>query len=185
VHNPDPCNTATLSRRSRAFVARQPQVIPRGPLHLVIDSTGLQLFGRGEWNVEKHGRAQRSWRKLHLAIDADSGEIVASTLTGHDVHNAGEVPVLLGQIEGELASVMADGAYDGEPVYRAIHDREPSSASPIIIPLRAGAVVSAGADPVLSQRDHHIRLIQEHGRAAWRRMTGYGKRSLVETAIRR
>ena len=84
--------------------------MPHGPLHLLIDSTGLKLFGQGEWQEEKHGRARRSWRKLHLAFDADTGEIVASLLTGNDVDDAGRVPDLLGQIEGEIASVMADGA---------------------------------------------------------------------------
>ena len=87
-------------------------------MHLVIDSTGLKLFGQGEWDEEKHGRARRSWRKLHLAVDADTGSIVAGTLTDNAADDAGQVPALLGQIEGKIASVTADGAYDGEPVYR-------------------------------------------------------------------
>jgi len=62
-----------LSRRGRAFAGRQPPVVPHGPLHLLIDSTGLKLFGQGEWQEAKHGRARRSWRKLHLAFDADTG----------------------------------------------------------------------------------------------------------------
>jgi Transposase DDE domain len=99
----------TLSRRSRGFAGRRPKVIPHGPMHLVIDSTGLKLFGQGEWDEEKHGRARRSWRKLHLAVDADTGEIVASTLTDNADNDAGQVPALLGQTEGEIASVTADG----------------------------------------------------------------------------
>jgi hypothetical protein len=156
----------------------------------VIDSTGVQLFGRGEWETERHGRARRSWRKLHVAVDANTGEIVASVLTGNDVHDASQVhasqvPALLKQIEGEIASVMADGAYDGEPVHRAILGRQLSPVPTIIVPPRSGAVTSAGADPVLSQRDRHITLIQEQGRSAWRKPTGYRKRSLVETTIGR
>jgi hypothetical protein len=108
----------TLSRRGRTFANRRPQVVPHGPLHLLLDSTGLKLCEKGEWNNEKHGRARRSWRKLHLAVDADTGEIVASVLTSKEAGDAGQVPVLLEQVEGEIASVMADGAYDGEPVYR-------------------------------------------------------------------
>jgi Transposase DDE domain len=73
----------TLCRRSRRFAGRRPKVAPHGPMHLVIDSTGLKLFGQGEWDAEKHGRARRSWRKLHIAVDADSGEIVACVLTGN------------------------------------------------------------------------------------------------------
>src|SRR3712207_2383376 len=91
----------TLSRRSRGFAGRQPKVVPHSPVHLVIDSTGLKLFGRGGWDDEKPGRARRSWRKLHLAVDAGTGEIVASVLTDNGADDAGEVPALLEQIEGE------------------------------------------------------------------------------------
>ena len=79
-------------------------------MHLLIDSTGLKLFGKGEWDGERHGRAGRSWRKLHIAVDAETGEIIASVLTGKEAGDAGQVPVLLNQIEGEIASVVADGA---------------------------------------------------------------------------
>src|SRR5215213_5549413 len=100
----------TLSRRGRTFANCRPHVVPHGPLHLLLDSTGLKLLGRGEWDSEKHGRDRRSWRKLHLAVDAETGEIVASVLTGKEVGDAGQVPVLLERVQGEIASVMADGA---------------------------------------------------------------------------
>jgi len=76
---------STLSRRGQAFTGRQPRVrAGAGPVHLVLDSTGLELFGQGEWNAEKHGRTRRQWRKLHLAVNGDTGEIAANVLTeGH------------------------------------------------------------------------------------------------------
>jgi hypothetical protein len=120
---------------------------------------------------------------LHLAVDADTGEIVASVLTGKEAGDAGQVPVLLEQVEGEIASVMADGAYDGEPVYRAIAARQPQAPPSIVIPPRRSAILSSQADTDPSQRDGHIRLIQEQGRSAWCKATGHGRRSLVETAI--
>jgi hypothetical protein len=80
----------SLSRRSRRFAGRQPKAIPHGPLHLLIDSTGLKLFGQGEWN-EKHGRTRRSWRKLHIAVDGDTGEIVACVLTDNGADDPGQV----------------------------------------------------------------------------------------------
>ena len=175
----------TLSRRSRGFAGRRPKVIPHGPLHLVIDSTGLKLFGQGEWDAEKHGRARRSWRKLHLAVDADTGEIVACTLTDNAVDDAGQVPALLGQIEGEIASVTADGAYDGEPVYQAVARRQSGPVPDIVIPPRASAVLSRQSAEAQSQRDHHVRIIAEKGRMAWQKATGYGRRSLAETAVGR
>src|SRR5215213_8827878 len=132
----------TLSRRSRSFAGRQPKVVPNGPLHLVIDSTGLKLFGQGEWDEEKHGRTRRSWRKLHLAVDAGTGEIVACVLTDNAADDAGQVPALLEAIEGEIASVTADGAYDGEPVYQAIAGHQPDPPPDVVIPPRASAVPS-------------------------------------------
>jgi hypothetical protein len=110
----------TLSRRDRSFAGRRPEVAANGPLHLVIDSTGLKLFGHGEWDEEKHGRARRSWRKLHIAVDADTREIVACVLTDNAADDAGQVPALLKGIADEIASVTADGAYDGDPVYQAV-----------------------------------------------------------------
>ena len=175
----------TLSRRSRGFAGRRPKVIPHGPMHLVLDSTGLKLFGQGEWDEEKHGRARRSWRKLHLAVDADTGEIVACTLTDNAADDAGQVPALLGQVEGEIASVMADGAYDGEAVYQAIASHRLDPLPDVFIPPRASAVPSTENAEAQSQRDRHIRLIAQKGRMAWQKATSYGRRSLAETAVGR
>src|ERR687893_1136982 len=175
----------TLSRRGRGSAGRQPKVVPHGPMHLVIDSTGLKLCGRGEWDEEKHGRARRSWRKLHLAVDADTGEIVACVLTDNGADDAGEVPALLGRVEGEIASVTADGAYDGEPVYRAVADHQPDPPPDVVIPPRASAVGSTEDAEAQSQRDRHIQLIAEKGRMAWQRATGYGRRSHAETTVGR
>jgi hypothetical protein len=101
------------------------------------------------------------------------------------VTNPGQVPVLLEQVQGEIASVMADGAYDSQPVYRAIAARQPQAAPSIVVPPRRSGVLSSQADTAPSQRDGHVRLIQEQGRSAWRKATGHGLRSLVETAIGR
>jgi Transposase DDE domain len=161
----------TLSRRSRSFAGRRPKVVPPGRMHLVIDSTGLKLFGQGEWDEEKHGRARRSWRKLHIAVDADTSEIVACVLTDNAADDAGQVPALLEQVEGEIASVMADGAYDGEPVYQAIAGHQPDPVPDIVIPPRVSAVPSTDNAEAQGQRDCHIRHIAEKGRMAWQQAT--------------
>lgn len=107
-------------------------------------------------------------------------------LTSKDAGDAGQILVLLEQVEGEIASVMADGAYDSQPVYRAIETRQPNKPPPaIIIPPRSSGVLSCQADTDPTQRDEHICFIQEQGRSAWWKATGHGKRSLVETAIGR
>ncbi len=175
----------TLSRRSGDFAGRRPNVPSHGARRLIVDSTGLKLFGQGEWNEERHGRARRSWRKLHLAIDADTGEIVANVLTDNGADDVGEVPGLLEQVEGEIASFIADGAYDGEPVYQEVASKQHDPPPDVVIPPRASAVLSTDALDPQSQRDKHIQLIAEKGRIGWQRATGYGRRSLVETAIGR
>jgi hypothetical protein len=175
----------TLCRRGRGSAGRRLEAVPYGPMHLVVDSTGLKLFGRGEWDEEKHGRARRSWRKLHIAVDAGTGEIVACVLTDNGADDAGQVPLLLGQLEGEVAGVTADGAYDGEPVYRAIADHQRDPPPDVVVPPRASAVPSTGDADAQGQRDRHIRFIAERGRMAWQRATGYGRRSLAETAVGR
>jgi hypothetical protein len=154
-------------------------------MHPVIDSTGLKLFGQGEWDEEKHGRTHRSWRKLHLALDAATGEIVASTLTDNDADDAGQLPVLFDQVEGAIARVTTDGAYDGEPSYEAVAARQADPPPVVVIPPRSSAVPGTQAEVPPSQRDRHIQLIREKGRMAWQKTTGYGRRSLAETAVGR
>ena len=117
----------TLSRRSATMSLSTDLARVAGPVHVVIDSTGLKVYGAGEWRRETHGG--RGWRKLHLAVDPDSGEILASDLTDKDVGDPSQVGNLLDQIAGDIVSMTADGAYDGEPVYRTIADRAPQQRS--------------------------------------------------------
>lgn len=81
------------------------------PVHLVLDSTGLQLFGQGEWDAQKHGRVRRRWRKLHIAMDADTGKIAAHVLTESHADDATQAPALFRQVECCVATVTAYGAY--------------------------------------------------------------------------
>jgi len=166
----------TLSRRSSEFATRRPSVVARAR-HLIGDGTGLKLFGQGEWNEERYGRARRMWRKLHLAIDADTGEIVANALTENDADDIGEVPGLLEQVDGEITSFIADGAYDGDPVYQAVARQQHDPPSDVAIPPRASAVLSTDSTDRQSQRDRHIRMIAEQRRMAesvWLRQTQPG-----------
>ena len=112
-------------------------------------------------------------------------DIVTCLLTDNAADDAGQLPALLETIKGEIASVTADGAYDGEPVYRAIASHQPDPPPDVVIPPRASAVPSPENAEAPSQRDRHIRLIAEKGRMAWQRATGYGRRSLAETTVGR
>jgi Transposase DDE domain len=118
-------------------------------------------------------------------VDPEGGEILASELTTGEEGDAALVGPLLEQIHGPIASVTADGAYDGEPVYRAVAERQPDPPAAVIIPPRAGAVVGPTTGSAPSQRDRHVRMIREKGRLGWQRAVGYGRRSLGETAVSR
>ena len=101
----------TVSRRAVTLRVIQAPSVPRGPLHVLIDSTGLQVYGAGQWLEAKHGaKSRRTWRKLHLAVDAVNGMIVAQTLTDQDADDPSQVGPLLDQIDDPIIQVMADGA---------------------------------------------------------------------------
>src|ERR687893_1381629 len=173
----------TFSRRSPGLTlaGSLARAQARGPVHVVIDATGLQVHGAGEWLAEKHGgRGRRTWRKLHLAVDPESGEILASELTTTEEGDAALVGPLLQRIAGPIASVTADGAYDGDPVYRAVSERQPDPLAAVVIPPRATAVASPTADTTPSQRDQHLRMVRDRGRMGWQKAVGYGRRSLGE-----
>jgi len=155
-----------------------------GELHLIVDSTGLKLRGAGEWLFEKHGTSKRrSWRKLHIGIDADSDEIVAFDVTDKEIVDASRVGPLLEQVTDAPTSFMGDGAYDRAHVLDAVLARNP--AVRFIVPPCKGAVLGSTATTSPTQRDSHIRSINEHGRMNWQKTSGYNRRSKVEAAISR
>jgi len=176
----------TLSRRAATLeVPRSGNAGAGGePMHLLVDSTGLKLCGKGEWLLEKHGTAtRRSWRMLHLGVDAGTGRIVASTLTPKEVDDASQVDPLLDQVAGPVASFTADGAYDQDRVYAGIAKRHPDVA--VVVPPRANAVPSDMAESAPTQRDGHLQHIARHGRMSWQSASGYNKRARVEAAMNR
>ena len=179
---PRPQHAETAHRdRGGAATTHRPGV---GSLHLLVDSTGLKLCDAGEWLHERHGmRVRRSWRKLHLGVDAGTGRIVASLLTTKDVDDGSQVGPLLDRIEDPLVSFTGDGAYDQEDVTANIGSRHPDTA--IIVPPRSTAVPSDTAEIAPTQRDRHLRDIAEHGRMAGQAASGYTRRARAETAISR
>jgi len=174
---------STLSRRGKTLQVQLPRKAT-GPLHAVLDSTGLKVYGEGEWKVRQHGWSKRrTWRKLHVAVDAEAGEIEAALLTVAGVHDAEAAPALLTQVERPLASVGADGAYDRANVYTQLAEQAPQAV--IAIPPRRDAKIrqhgncQAAAHP----RDVNLRFMRKHGRTKWKRDWNYHRRSLAETAV--
>jgi hypothetical protein len=174
---------STLSRRAETLALGRPPSSGE-PVHLLVDSTGLKLSGAGEWLVEKHGTSRRrSWRKLHIGVDSDTGRIVATALTTNDVDDGSQVGPLLDQIDGPIASFTADGAYDQDGVYGEVAARHPDAA--VVVPPRFSAVPSETAETAPTQRDQHLQVIAGHGRMGWQKRSGYNWRALVEADIGR
>ena len=174
---------STLSRRGEALEVPRSKVGSE-PVHLLVDSTGLRLCGAGEWLEEKHGtKRRRSWRKLHLATDADTGHIVASALTDKDADDGSQVGPLLDQVHGPVASFTGDGAFDRDDVYAEVAARHPDAA--VVVPPRSNAVPSDAAETAPTRRDAHLRCIAECGRMGWQKASGYNWRALVESDIAR
>ncbi len=180
----------TLSRRAATLNVRRlrSESVNAGadsePMHLLVDSTSLKLCGKGEWLLEKHGTAtRRSWRALHLGVDARTGRIVAATLTSKDVDDASQAGPLLDKAAGPVASFTGDGGYDQDRVYDSVTQRHPDAA--VVVPPRATAVPSDTAETEPTQRDGHLQHIAEHGRMAWQNASGYNKRARVEATMNR
>ena len=172
----------TLSRRLRKLGKIQFRTIPTDrPIHLLIDSTGLRIH---VGHLRKPPK-RRAWRKLHLAVDADTGEILASDLTGRRTADCARVPVLIEQIDDRLASVSADGAYDAAAVYEAAQAKGQGHAVRVLIPPGRDAQLNPRPSGAQRERNRNIRSIRELGRREWHTSSGYGKRSMVENTMYR
>src|SRR5215210_129872 len=172
----------TLCRRRRQLAVSLPRRAKDEPLHVVVDATGVKVYGEGEWKVRCHGWAKRrTWRKLHVGVDAASDEIVAAAVTTNDFSDGQLLPELLDQIDADIVQVSGDGAYDTGACYTAISARHAQAA----IPPRRGARIwrhGNSHDPPLA-RDENLRSIRRTGRGVWKRAIGYHRRNLAEAAI--
>ncbi len=172
---------STLCRRARTVRISLPKKAT-GPLHLVLDSTGLKVYGEGEWKVRQHGYSKRrTWLKLHLAVDPQTHEIQAAMVTEPGVTDAETVPALLDQVENPVEQMAGDGAFDRRVVYETAERR----GARAVIPPRRDAKIQRHCNhsgPRLA-RDENLRRIRQIGRRAWKEESGYHERSLAETAM--
>jgi IS5 family transposase len=173
---------STLCRRRVGLQVELPRTRQDEPLHVVVDSTGFKVFGEGEWKVRQHGyNYRRTWRKLHVGIDEACGEIVATVVTTSNYNDNEVLPDLLDQVEEKIEQVSGDGAYDKRNCYETIRGRQARAAIP---PQRNAKIWQHGnkkSEPLA--RDENLRRIRAVGRAAWKKESGYHRRSLAETAI--
>ena len=172
----------TLCRRRRSLEVEMPRLRKSEPLHLVVDSTGIKVYGEGEWKVRQHGYTRRrTWRKLHLGVDEATLEFVAVVVSTNSFKDSQLLPELLEQVEDELSQVSADGAYDSRNCYEAIREREARAAIP---PQKRAKIWQHGNTKAKRHlRDENLREIRKKGRREWKRESGYHRRSLAETQV--
>jgi len=173
----------TLSRRAKTL-GRLPLHADVGsrPIHLMVDSTGLKVHS----GKLRHPPKNRAWRKLHIAVDAETGEVVSVELTANRAHDSVLVPRLLQHVDRGLASFSADGAYDTEAVYESVaaHAQRRGRAMPrVLIPPRLRAQITEDPAAGMRQRNRNVRSIRRQGRQGWHTDSGYSRRSLVENTM--
>lgn len=172
---------STISRRGKGLKIVQERHASDKSITLIVDSTGLKIHDGCGWHEEKHGtrKARKTWRKLHIALDPDTGAIAAAELTTEHVGDETALPDLLARVDAGVAQFLADGAYDGQGVADCLANKFGPEIE-IIIPPPKNAVHGANI-----QRNQHIDAITEHGRMKWQSQTGYNQRSQVEAQIGR
>ena len=181
-------SASTLSRRRRPLAVRLPVQVPAAPLHLVIDSTGLKVYGAGEWRQRREGYTKRrTWLKVHLGVDAATSELRLAAVSPNAVDDGVALTQLLPLEAAALAQVTGDGAYDEWQCYAAVAAR-PEHPRAVFPPRARGRRQprirqhgNCRAAPLA--RDQHLRRIRRVGRAQWKREVGYHRRSLAETAV--
>lgn len=172
----------TISRRLQRLEVKLPVKPTSGKRHVVVDSTGVKVFGEGEWKTRQHGVSKRrKWRKLHLAVDEATGEILSAAVTDNDVHDGEMLGGLLDGVADPVSQVDGDGAYDQSYCYDFI---EALGAIAGIPPRRNAKIWFHGNRKTPPHpRDENLRKIRLIGRAEWKRQIGYHRRSLAETTM--
>ena len=173
---------STLSRRRRHLTITLPVKDWSKSRHLVVDSTGVKVYGEGEWKVRQHGISKRrTWRKLHFCVDEATLEIVSAVASTNDLSDAEVLPDLLAEVPGEIEQVSADGAYDQRKCYDTLNRHGARAA----IPPRKGAKIWQHANLKAERhvRDENLRRIRKVGRKEWKRESNYHRRSLAETTV--
>jgi len=182
INLPVPDHT-TLSKRGKELKVKLPKKTSQS-LNIVMDSTGLKIYGEGEWKVRMHGVSKRrTWLKLHVGANPEDGEIQAVLLTKNSVSDDQVVEKLLDQIEQTILDFAADGAYDKRKVYDSLNAHSPDVN--ILIPPRKNARIWKHGNTKTERlkRDENLRSIRKQGRKEWKKNSGYHVRSLAETTM--
>src|SRR3990172_1007908 len=172
----------SLAKRAAKLGISLCVTLKRGAIDIVVDSSGLKVFGEGEWKMRAHGKSKRrTWRKVHLTVNPQTQEIEAEVLTENSGHDADQVDGLLDQVGSPVRTFYGDGTYDKWKVYDRLHANH---IQPVIPPRHDARIKQHGNSPAKPlPRDEAIRGIRRLGRQGWKKEVGYHRRSLAETAM--
>ncbi len=172
-----------ICKRVKALQKKLPKLSFRRASTIIVDASGIKVLGEGEWKVKIHGKGRpRKWIKLHIAIDANSQEIIAEVTTESSSGDGTTFPTLFNQIQHQVKTVIGDGAYDGIEIRRLIKNRRGKALVP---PPKHAVCRDEDYD-----RDQAVRDIKSLGgdlvaKSIWGKYTGYSRRALVETTFSR
>jgi hypothetical protein len=172
----------TLCKRGKTITVNIHTRTGTESVHVAIDSSGIKIYGEGEWKVRQHGVGKRrTWKKLHIGVNVDTGDVLVESMTDGDVHDTTQLEQLITEIHQPISQISLDGAYDNREAYHTITSRK---ATPVIPPRIDAKIWQHGnykGAPL--PRDEALRHMRTHGRAAWKRASGYHKRSRVENTF--
>lgn len=183
-------NYTLLCKRQKHLSVKLPKSMANGcePVHIVIDSTGLKVYGEGEWKTRQHGvTKKRLWRKLHIALNAKTQEIEVAELTELGGQDWQSFESMLSTLDKSIEKAIGDGAYDRHPCYKLAEEKQFQFIAPPQKNARTSTErrlkLSRAKRAVLGQRDEAIEQIRTNGRTAWKIESGYHQRSLAETVM--
>lgn len=167
-----------ISKRSKTVQVKYRNKSRGAIRHIAIDSTGLKVFGEGEWKVKKHGaEKRRTWRKLHLAVDVETHEAISAEVSLVSVGDSEVLPTLLNPLRRKIDTVSADGAYDTKSCYETLQNK---GSTPLIPPRKNAALWEEG-----HPRNEAVKALNNGTIAEWKSESGYHYRSISETAMSR
>lgn len=179
-----PCYTQICRRQKSLRIKLKYNVSLNEAIHVVVDATGLKIFGEGEWKVRQHGYTKhRMWRKLHVGIDVKTKQFVMMELTDNHVGENKKLETLLNQYKGPIEKLGGDKGYDSFECHEAVGRRGAKSA--ILLQKKAKIRNSLKQGKPRLVRDDIVRRMKKIGRKKWKEEIKYHQRSLVENAFLR
>lgn len=176
-------NYTTICKRAKEIAAKLPRLSSRRPTVVLVDASGIKVYGEGEWKRKVHGVGRpRKWMKMHIAVDEKTQEVIAEELTDCRVADSSMLPELIERTPRSVKKVKADGAYDRSKCRNAIKER---GAEPVIPPPRNGRLSKQHKERDEAIVTIHALGLDEKARSLWGKLTGYNYRVLVETAFSR